>query len=123
MYQGESAADFKEAQVDAPDHPAMTTSAADDETIEATAFSTSLDPYGQLIRVLMPRASCIAIFDRLSTPLWLSDGCDGFDLLHLIEESLNAARSEAGTRDEENRHGFSRSWDGDTVHFHSARWR
>jgi diguanylate cyclase (GGDEF)-like protein len=90
--------------------------ASDDETVETTAFSTSLDPYGQLIRVLMPRASYIAIFDRLSTPLWLSDGYDGTDLLHLVEESLNAARLEGATQSEEHRHGFSRSWDGDTAY-------
>lgn len=94
----------------------MITSAADDETVEATAFSTSFDPYGQLIRVLMPRASYIAIFDRLSTPLWLSDGCDGCDLLHLVEESLNVARHDGGAHSAENRNGFSRSWDGDTAY-------
>lgn len=94
----------------------MTISAADDETVEATAFSTSLDPYGQLIRVLMPRASYIAIFDRLSTPLWLSDGYDGFDLLHLVEESLHAAGADPSAHDSENRPGFSRSWDGDTAY-------
>lgn len=98
-----------------PDHLAMTTRPADDDTVEATAFSTSLDPYGQLIRVLMPRASYIAIFDRLSTPLWLSDGYDGFDLLHLVEESLNAARNEGAAYNGEHRHGFSRGWDGDTA--------
>ncbi|MBL8265708.1 EAL domain-containing protein [Steroidobacter sp.] len=91
-------------------------SSADDETVETTAFSTSLDPYGQLVRVLMPRASYIAIFDRLSTPLWLSDGYDGTDLLHLVEESLSAARQEGASKDEAHRHGFSRSWDGDTAY-------
>ena len=35
---------------------------------------------------------CIAIYDRMGMPLWLSDGCDGPDLLQLVEESLNAAR-------------------------------
>jgi diguanylate cyclase (GGDEF)-like protein len=94
----------------------MASSAADDETVETTAFSTSLDPYGQLIRVLMPRASYIAIFDGLSTPLWLSDGYDGTDLLHLVEESLNAARAEGVANDDEHRHGFTRSWDGDTAY-------
>ncbi len=64
----------------------------DEDTIEAQALSTSLDPYGQLVKMLMPRASCIAIYDRNSVPLWLSDGCDGPDLPHLIEEALNAAR-------------------------------
>src|SRR5262249_34974158 len=110
------AADFKEAGPGEPDHLAMMTTAADDETIEATALSTSLDPYGQLLRVLMPRASYITIFDRLGTPLWLSDGYDGFDLLHLVEESLNAARTAGAADHDENRHGFSRSWDGDTAY-------
>ena len=27
--------------------------------------------------MLMPRASCIAIYDRNSVPLWMSDGSDG----------------------------------------------
>jgi diguanylate cyclase (GGDEF)-like protein len=94
----------------------MASIAADDDTVETTAFSTSLDPYGQLIRVLMPRASYIAIFDRLSTPLWLSDGYDGTDLLHLVEESLNAARTEGIANDDEHRHGYTRSWDGDTAY-------
>jgi diguanylate cyclase (GGDEF)-like protein len=94
----------------------MALSSADDETVEAAAFSTSLDPYGQLLRVLMPRASYIAIYDRLSTPLWLSDGYDGTDLLHLVEESLNAARQGGASHEDDNRYGFSRSWDGDTAY-------
>ena len=66
----------------------------DEDTVEAQALSTSLDPYGQLVKMLMPRAMCIAIYDRMSQPLWLSDGCDGPDLLQLVEESLNAARGD-----------------------------
>lgn len=88
---------------------------ADEDTVEATAFSTNLDPYGQLVRVLMPRASCIAIYDRLSTPVWLTDGHDGTDLLQLVEESLNSLRR-GGAKEAENRDGFSRSWDGDTAY-------
>jgi len=99
----------------------MTNTAADDETVEATAFSTSLDPYGQLVRVLMPRASYIAIFDRLGTPQWLSDGYDGFDLLHLVEESLNATRSAGAAHEGEQSHGFSRSWNGDTAYIFILR--
>ena len=66
----------------------------DEDTIEAQALSTSLDPYGQLVKMLMPRASCIAIYDRNSVPLWLSDGCEGPDLSNLIEEALNAAQND-----------------------------
>jgi diguanylate cyclase (GGDEF)-like protein len=86
----------------------------DEDTIEAQALSTSLDPYGQLVKMLMPRASCIAIYDRNSVPLWLSDGCDGPDLPHLIEEALNAARTD--NTDPEERDGCARSWSGDTAY-------
>lgn len=86
----------------------------DEDTIEAQALSTSLDPYGQLVKMLMPRASCIAIYDRTSTPLWLSDGCDGPDLTHLMEEALNAANNDDA--DPEERDGFSRSWSRDTAY-------
>lgn len=87
-------------------------STADEETVEAQSLSTSLDPYGQLVKMLMPRAMCIAIHDRMGLPLWLSDGYDGHDLAHLVEEALNAFRS--GRADPSERDGFARSWDGDT---------
>ncbi|HJY41499.1 MAG TPA: EAL domain-containing protein [Steroidobacteraceae bacterium] len=86
----------------------------DEDTIEAQALSTSLDPYGQLVKMLMPRASCIAIYDRTSTPLWLSDGCDGPDLTHLMEEALAAAIDDSA--DPEEHEGFARSWSGDTAY-------
>jgi diguanylate cyclase (GGDEF)-like protein len=86
----------------------------DEDTIEAQALSTSLDPYGQLVKMLMPRASCIAIYDRNSVPLWTSDGCDGPDLPNLIEEALNAAQNDNTDVDE--RDGFARSWSGDTAY-------
>ncbi|HEU4652832.1 MAG TPA: EAL domain-containing protein [Steroidobacteraceae bacterium] len=85
-----------------------------DATVEANSLSTSFDPYGQLIKMLMPRALCIAIHDRMGVPLWLSDGYDGHDLLQLVEEALNAAR--AGIPDPNERDGFARDWDGDTAY-------
>lgn len=87
-------------------------STVDEETVEAQSLSTSLDPYGQLVKMLMPRATCIAIYDRMSMPLWLSDGYDGHDLAQLAEEALNASRQ--GDADPSERDGFARSWDGDT---------
>jgi diguanylate cyclase (GGDEF)-like protein len=87
-------------------------SRVDEETLEAQSLSTSLDPYGQLVKMLMPRAVCIAIYDRMSIPLWLSDGYDGHDLGQLVEEALSSARS--GNHDPEERDGFARSWDGET---------
>jgi len=86
----------------------------EEEDAEAQALSTSLDPYGQLIKMLMPRALCIAIYDRLGMPLWLSDGCEGPDLLQFIEEALNSARS--SNPDPSERDGFARTWDGDTAY-------
>ncbi|HKU14511.1 MAG TPA: EAL domain-containing protein [Steroidobacteraceae bacterium] len=90
----------------------------DEDTIEAQALSTSLDPYGQLVKMLMPRANCIAIYDRGGTPLWLSDGCDGVDLAHLMAEALTEARDEIASQqvDPEERDGFARSWGGDTAY-------
>jgi len=86
----------------------------EEEDAGALALSTSLDPYGQLIKMLMPRALCIAIYDRMGMPLWASDGCEGPDLLQFIEEALNSTR--CGDPDPSERDGFARSWDGDTAY-------
>lgn len=85
-----------------------------EDTVEAEALSTSLDPYGQLVKMLMPRALCIAIYDRMGVPLWLSDGSDRMDLMQLAEESLNAAGG--SDPDPAERDGFERSWDGETAY-------
>jgi diguanylate cyclase (GGDEF)-like protein len=92
----------------------MATILDDEDTVEAQSLSTSLDPYGQLLKMLMPRAQCIVIHDRMGIPLWMSDGCDSGDLLQLAEEGLNSARN--GTLDPAERDGFARSWGGDTAY-------
>lgn len=92
----------------------MATILDDDDTVEAQSLSTSLDPYGQLMKMLTPRAVCLGIYDRLATPLWLSDGCEGPDLPQLVEEALNSVRGDEPDPDE--RDGFARSWDGDTAY-------
>jgi len=97
----------------------MATILDDEETVEAQALYTSFDPYGQLIKMLMPRALCIAIYDRNGTALWLSDSCDGPDLLQLVEEALDAARSGRAPADE--RDGCARSWNGDTAYVFMLR--
>ncbi len=93
---------------------AVATIRDDDDTIEASALSTSLDPYGQLMKMLLPRALSIAIYDRMAVPLWLADGAGGPDLPQLAEEALAAARS--GESDPDERDGFARSWEGDTAY-------
>jgi diguanylate cyclase (GGDEF)-like protein len=90
----------------------MATIPDDEDTIEAQAFSTSLDPYGQLLRMLLPRASGIAIFDHSGLALWTSDGCEGPDIPQLIEEALDGARQARPVAEE--RDGIQRSWGSDT---------
>ena len=92
-----------------------------EDTVEAQSLSTSLDPYGQLVKMLMPRALCIAIYDRMRMPLWFSDGCDGPDLQQLVEEALNP--DSAAETDPAERDGFARSWDGDTAYVFILRER
>ena len=54
----------------------------------AADLQTSLNPYGQLIKILMPRAICVAIYDREGAALWLSDGCDGPEFQSLVDDAL-----------------------------------
>jgi diguanylate cyclase (GGDEF)-like protein len=51
-------------------------------------LSEKLDPYGQLIRMLMPRARSIAVYGIGGTPLWVADGQDDPDLQRLACEQL-----------------------------------
>jgi hypothetical protein len=72
------------------------------------ATPTSLDPYGQLIKMLLPRALCVVIYDRSGLPLWFSDGCDGPDLHQLVDQALQDESRAAGDVGD----GYSRSVDG-----------
>jgi len=56
----------------------------------APVSATSFDPYGQLIKMLMPRAQSIAIYDRLGVPIWVNDGFDDPELHRLLRETLAA---------------------------------
>src|SRR5688572_20219314 len=68
----------------------------------APLSGTSLDPYGQLIRMLMPRAQSIAIYDRMGVPVWLSEGHDVPELHRLIQDALQGEL----TDDNETQDGF-----------------
>lgn len=91
----------------------------EDTTVEAQTLPTSLDPYGQLIKLLLPRALSIAIFDAMAIPLWLSDACEETDLLPLVEEALTAARANATPPDEVN--GFGTAINGDPAYIFLLR--
>src|SRR5689334_24430741 len=60
----------------------------------------SFEPYAQLVKSLMPRASSVAVFDALGELRWSSETTTGPDLVHLVEETLNAARSDKGNAGE-----------------------
>lgn len=60
----------------------------------------SFDPYAQLVKSLMPRASSIAVFDTSGELRWSSETTTGPDLVHLVEETLTAARSDKGNAGE-----------------------
>ncbi len=77
----------------------------------APISATSLDPYGQLIKMLMPRAQSIAIYDRMGLPVWLNDGLDSPELHRLLQESLAQELGRESRRD-----GFTEPVDSD----HSA---
>jgi|HigsolmetaAR202D_1030399.scaffolds.fasta_scaffold02068_3 diguanylate cyclase (GGDEF)-like protein len=92
----------------------MATILDDEDTVQAHALSTSFDPYGQLIKMIMPRAQSIVIHDGSGLPLWMSDGCGSTDLIRLVEEGLAEARR--GTLDPAERDGFARQWSGETAY-------
>jgi diguanylate cyclase (GGDEF)-like protein len=54
----------------------------------APVEGTSFDPYGQIVKMLMPRAQAIAIYDRMGLPLWLNGGVDAPELHRLMQQAL-----------------------------------
>jgi len=73
-------------------------SAAAVSEVTPTPRSTTLEPYGQLIRMLMPRAQSIAIYDRMGVPVWMSDGRDVPEMRRLLQEALSAELRVGGER-------------------------
>ncbi len=51
----------------------------------------SLDPYGQLLRILVPRASGIAFHDADGRQLWITGDYDGPDPQPVVDEALQSA--------------------------------
>ncbi len=58
--------------------------------LHLSAAKPSLDPYGHLLRMLVPRATGIAFYDSRGTPLWIADSYDGPDPQPLVEDALAA---------------------------------
>jgi diguanylate cyclase (GGDEF)-like protein len=66
-------------------------------TLEVAALvdSTSMNPYGQLFKMLLPRALNIAIHDRNGVLLWSADACETADLQQLVDDEV--AHSQLGS--------------------------
>ena len=63
-------------------------SIAQDLPLHLASAKPSLDPYGHLLRMLMPRALGVGIYDSRGLPLWIADGYDGPDPLPLVQAAL-----------------------------------
>ncbi len=59
-----------------------------DPPLQFAGAKHTLDPYGQLLRMLMPRALGIGVYDAKGVPLWVADGYDGPDPSPLVLAAL-----------------------------------
>jgi diguanylate cyclase (GGDEF)-like protein len=62
--------------------------------IESPAADASFDPYGRLLRMLMPSLRSIVVHDSFSNLVWASDEWDLADELNLIKETIANALSD-----------------------------
>lgn len=65
------------------------------EAVISTFDATSFNPYGQLLRMLLPRALNIAIHDCNGVLLWSADACETGDLQQLVEDEIARCQLEA----------------------------
>ena len=56
--------------------------------LHLASVKPNLDPYGHLLRMLMPRALGVGIYDARGVPLWVAPGYDGPDPLPLVQAAL-----------------------------------
>ena len=63
------------------------------ETTPKAAPKDSFEPYVQLIRSLLPRASNVALFDTKGELRWSTDTTTGPDLLDAVDDAVNKART------------------------------
>ena len=62
----------------------------------APLSGTSLDPYGQLLKMLLPRAQSIVVYDRLGVTVWASGDSDDIELQALQQHAQAAELAEPG---------------------------
>jgi len=68
----------------------------------------TLDPYGHLLRMLVPRVAGTAFYDARGTPLWVSDSYDGPDPQPVVEDALTDVPPSTTARID----GFTRDFEG-----------
>jgi diguanylate cyclase (GGDEF)-like protein len=66
----------------------VATPAPIDLPLHLASAKPNLDPYGQLLRMLMPRALGIGFYDAKGMPLWVAEGYDGPDPSPLVQSAL-----------------------------------
>lgn len=74
-------------------------------------LSANLDPYGQLMRMLMPRAQGIAVYAASGATLWVADGQDDPDMHRLAADAISEGVGAPLDID-----GFLRPFDGPTAY-------
>lgn len=67
---------------------ALVQSPAQPTPTAGSRLASNLDPYGQLIRMLLPRAQDIAVYATGGLPLWLANGVDEPHVQQLAAESM-----------------------------------
>jgi diguanylate cyclase (GGDEF)-like protein len=72
--------------------------AVSDAQAGGMSTSTSYDPYGQLVKMLLPSSGSLAIYDARGELLWCSDGYERPDLRSVVEALLAAPSNAAADR-------------------------
>src|ERR1700736_6864530 len=61
--------------------------------VESPAADASFEPYGRLLRMLMPSLRGVVVHDGFSNPVWASDGLDLADEPEVIKDAIANALS------------------------------
>src|SRR3974390_270015 len=52
------------------------------------------EPHVRLVRCLLPRTSCVAMFGPAAELAWSTDPTQGPDLMNLVEDALDSVRAD-----------------------------
>ena len=64
--------------------------------VEIAVTDASFDPYGRLLRMLMPSLRGVGVHDGYSNLVWASDDCDLSDEPEVINDAIANALSDTG---------------------------